>query len=236
MATTRNRLAVFIIILSVSVLATLLNGGMAWGQKPDSGGQSSGPQLVGPTLTAPAEGAPEAEVIPGQFIVMLKRGIGRDAFINEHGLSTIHRYSIINGFAARMPQAAADNLRSNPRILSITPDLVVRTSKKPDSSGAGGGKTKTPPLIEPIPTVTASAVAPQISDIPDESILDGAPYTGPTPAASGTQPFTWTHTGPPGMTIDSSTGVVSWPNPAQGTHLISITATNDAGLDIEPCC
>ncbi len=209
MATTRNRLAVFIFILSVSVLATLLNGGMAWGQKPDSGDQSSGPQLVGPTLTAPAEGAPEPEVIPGQFIVMLKRGVGRNAFINEHGLSTIHRYSIINGFAARMSQAAADNLRSNPRILSITPDLVVRTSKK----------TKTPPLIEPIP---------------DETILDGAPYTGPTPVGSGTQPFTWSlAAGPFGMTIDSSTGAVSWPAPARGSYIILISATNKVGFDSE---
>ncbi|MFQ5894264.1 MAG: S8 family serine peptidase [Nitrospinota bacterium] len=64
-------------------------------------------------------------MIPGQYIVELKRGVGRDAFINARGLAAFRRYTIINGFAARMSQQAADRLAANPRVLSVTPDLVV---------------------------------------------------------------------------------------------------------------
>ena len=68
-----------------------------------------------------------AEEIPGQYIVRLKRSVGRDAFINLNRLKTFRRYTIINGFAARMSQRRANRLRRHPRVESITPDLIVRT-------------------------------------------------------------------------------------------------------------
>jgi hypothetical protein len=79
--------------------------------------------------------------------------------------------------------------------------------------------------------------APIIEPISDDSIVEGQPYEGPTPSLSqGAQPVTFLLlSGPAGMTISSSTGVVSWPNPvSEGSpHLITIQATNEAGFDTE---
>jgi hypothetical protein len=76
---------------------------------------------------------------------------------------------------------------------------------------------------------------PVINPISDDSIVEGTPYTGPTPSLSqGTPTVTWSLvTGPSGMSINSSTGVVSWANPtASGSpHTITIQATNTAGSD-----
>jgi subtilisin family serine protease len=93
----------------------------------------------------------------------------------------------------------------------------------------------------PNPTVWALAVnvpspLPEIGAIPDETIQEGTPYTGPTPVVSGTQPITWSlETPPDGMTIDSATGVVSWDTPTSdgSPHTITIRATNSAGSDDE---
>ena len=74
-----------------------------------------------------------------------------------------------------------------------------------------------------------------IEPIPDDSVDEGAAYTGPTPTLSqGTLPVTWSlQTGPSGMVIDAATGVVSWTNPiASGSpHTVTIEATNAAGSD-----
>lgn len=110
-------------------------------------GSMAGPvdaqQLLGPIPVPPPPG--ESEEIPGQYIVELKPGVGRDAFINEHRLPAFHRYGIINGFAAHMSQRAADRLATDVRVRYVTPDLVVHASPKPDSppgqSGGGGNNT-----------------------------------------------------------------------------------------------
>jgi len=76
---------------------------------------------------------------------------------------------------------------------------------------------------------------PVINSISDDSTTEGATYTGPTPSLSqGTLPVTWSLVnGPSGMTINSSTGVVSWTNPtvSGSPHTITIRATNTAGYD-----
>lgn len=91
------------------------------------------------------------------------------------------------------------------------------------------GSTRLNPQVAP--------VAPVIAPIPDGSTPAGTPYTGPTPTLSqGTLPVTWSLvTGPSGMTINASTGVVSWPNPttAGSPHTVTIRATNAAGSDDE---
>ena len=82
-------------------------------------------------------------------------------------------------------------------------------------------------------TVTSSVTPPVITSISDDSLEEGTPYTGPTPVlSSGTQPVTWTlEAGPSGMTINDTTGVVSWASPtiAGSPHTITIRATNSAG-------
>ncbi len=86
--------------------------------------------------------------------------------------------------------------------------------------------------------LTVSAPTPPVvTAIADDSVVEGVPYTGPTPSlSSGTQPVTWSlAAGPAGMSIQSGTGVVSWANPvaAGSPHTITIRATNSAGSDDE---
>jgi subtilisin family serine protease len=82
--------------------------------------------------------------------------------------------------------------------------------------------------------LTVSPPDPLVSAISNETIQEGTPYTGPTPVVSGTQPITWSlETGPTDMTIDSATGVVSWPSPtlSGSPHSVTIRATNSVGFD-----
>jgi hypothetical protein len=86
-------------------------------------------------------------------------------------------------------------------------------------------------------TESVDPEAPIISTIANASQDCGSPYVGPTPtlvAPGCMTPVTWSlPIGPPGMTINASTGVVSWPTPVAGVHNISIRATNSAGFDDE---
>ena len=84
-------------------------------------------------------------------------------------------------------------------------------------------------------TVTAPPTAPEIRPFTNQTIRAGAPYVGPEPALlRGTRPVTWMLvSGPAGMTIDSTTGVVSWPSP---THVgspftVTLKVENAAGSD-----
>jgi len=78
---------------------------------------------------------------------------------------------------------------------------------------------------------------PVIADIADSTVNEGSAYTGPTPVLQdGSPPVTWSLVGgPAGMTIDTATGVVSWPNPlgAMSPYLVTIQASNSCGSDTE---
>jgi len=80
---------------------------------------------------------------------------------------------------------------------------------------------------------TALIIEPIIDPISDHSTTEGQVYTGPTPSLSqGTIPVTWTKIdGPADMTINGSTGVVSWLNPTNigSPFTIIVQATNTAG-------
>lgn len=78
--------------------------------------------------------------------------------------------------------------------------------------------------------------SPLIAPIPDHNVPCRQSYTGPTPVLTATACMApinlWSLIdGPPGMTINSNSGVVSWPDPptSAGTHLIVIQASNDTG-------
>ena len=78
--------------------------------------------------------------------------------------------------------------------------------------------------------------APTITAIADHTTGTGTTYTGPTPSATGTTPFTWSLVAnPSGMTIDSGTGVVTWTTPltAGSPHTVTIRASNTPGTDDE---
>lgn len=82
-------------------------------------------------------------------------------------------------------------------------------------------------------------LAPIIDAIADDAIAEHTPYEGsevPTPSLTqGTSPVVWSLvSGPTGMTIDTSTGVVSWPDPTPtGVYTLTIRASNSQGSDDE---
>ncbi len=88
-------------------------------------------------------------------------------------------------------------------------------------------------------SVVVGAIPPVITAIPNATIPAGAAYTGPTPSVTDPtcmNPVTWSlDTGPAGMTINASTGVVTWPLPTDvgSPHTVTIRATNGAGADTE---
>jgi subtilisin len=114
------------LLLCLGTSGTLLRVGSAHAQ-----------QLIGPTPLPAPPGVPE--VIPGQFIVELKPGVDRDAFINKHRLAALHRYTVVNGFAARISQAVADRLAADAQVQSVHPDLVVRAFASAFGRPGGGG-------------------------------------------------------------------------------------------------
>lgn len=87
-----------------------------------------------------------------------------------------------------------------------------------------------------ISNVSAGA-PPIINPVADAAICCGSTYTSSAPSLSqGTSPITWTlDVGPPLMTIDSGTGVVSWPIPVASAspYTVTIRATNGLGFDTE---
>lgn len=77
---------------------------------------------------------------------------------------------------------------------------------------------------------------PVVSEIDDDWVAEGSTYTGPVPTLDdGTLPVSWSLTAAPaGMTINTDTGVVSWPNALDvGVHAVTVKAQNLAGFDEE---
>jgi len=74
------------------------------------------------------------------------------------------RWQIVNGFVARMSEAAANRLRSDPFVRSVSPDLVVHAFPKPPSGGGGKGKGggSTPPPACPDTSGALSLVPEQV--------------------------------------------------------------------------
>jgi len=72
-----------------------------------------------------------AHVVPGQYIVVFKRGVGNPealarTLVTVSAGSLQHTYaSALQGFAARLPDAAVATLRHNPLVASVEPDQVV---------------------------------------------------------------------------------------------------------------
>jgi hypothetical protein len=129
-------------------------------------------QVVEPGGTSgPPSHAPQ--IIPGQYIVELHPGASVDAVGRGHGVVPAIRFGIINGFVARMSNAAATALSRDSRVRRVSPDVVVHAIGKPSGSpgkgkpgsGGGGGGTTTCPTItdttvEEIPTGVSRIGAP----------------------------------------------------------------------------
>ncbi|HEX2211781.1 MAG TPA: S8 family peptidase [Longimicrobium sp.] len=91
---------------------------------------------VAPTATprqaTEARAAARGEPIPGQYIVLFKDGVP-DVAATARGLAAAHGGRVLNtwehavrGFSVRIPDAAAEALRRNPHVASVTQDQRVR--------------------------------------------------------------------------------------------------------------
>jgi subtilisin len=82
-----------------------------------------------------AGGASATGAIPGQYIVVLKRGADRAAAVaNARSFNgdVFMEYShAINGFAARLPEAALPALERNPNVLFVAADREVEAAAAP---------------------------------------------------------------------------------------------------------
>src|SRR5262249_22072452 len=82
-------------------------------------------------------------------------------------------------------------------------------------------------------TLTVNANPPTINPIANASTVCGTPYTSPAPTTSGgTGTITWTLlSGPAGMTINPSTGAVTWSNPlaSSSAYVIRVQAGTACG-------
>jgi hypothetical protein len=109
---------------------------------------------------------------------------------------------------------------------SAAPGGRTITVTNPDGQMVTSGSILT--ILCPGPTMP-----PTIDPIADDTALCGIAYTSPTPTSSaGVAPLTWSlTTGPAGMTIDTSTGVVTWPNPdtSGSPYTITVEATSSFG-------
>ncbi|MGD2063087.1 MAG: S8 family serine peptidase [Nitrospirota bacterium] len=153
-------------ILAVGLTACAIVAGQLLGP---IAGTAQAQVPVGQAVAPASAGNPE--IIPGHFIVRLKHGVVRDAFLADHGLRASIRYSVINGFAARMSDVAAARLAHDARVEAVSPDLVVHASGKPSGKpgkggggggggdSGGGGKCTVSGADMPSPQVTPTGVA-----------------------------------------------------------------------------
>lgn len=83
---------------------------------------------------APVVGTESADVVSGQYIVVMRPGANANANrsaaaaeAQRFGAQVLNEYSAaLNGFAARLPQRALDALRSNPNVEYIEADQIMR--------------------------------------------------------------------------------------------------------------
>jgi len=75
---------------------------------------------------------------------------------------------------------------------------------------------------------------PLVSAFGTVDLCTATPLSHPMTLVEGTSP-TWSFVSgnPVGMTINSTTGVISWPVPRAGTYSVTVRATNPAGFDDE---
>ena len=147
-------------------------------------------QLVGST---PLGRGLKPEAIPGQYIVELHQASSVDAVLRAHGITPIERWQIINGFLARLADAAVVRLTADPLVRSVKPDLVVRASMglaslppsadAPASSASRDGSTSA--MATSCPNTSVASDARKGQEIPNGVRRIGAATEGSARVVSG---------------------------------------------------
>ena len=92
----------------------------------------------------PPDGPRAGEVVPGSYILVLQSGVSVDTVAQAHGVAKGRTYkAVFNGFSGKVPPGRLNALRSDPRVLSVSPNHVVKATPKPDKPG-NGKKNKAP--------------------------------------------------------------------------------------------
>jgi len=84
--------------------------------------------LFGPASGGHPEAAADSDIIPGRYIVVLKKSASPSAVAARQGLRPQVVYkSAIRGFAGSFSDEAVRRLRADPSVLSVEPDRIVTT-------------------------------------------------------------------------------------------------------------
>jgi subtilisin family serine protease len=103
---------------------------------PDNGSSNTGNSSAAPSTqdTAsppndPAQGQPssgDGDVIPDEYIVVLKQSANKGDVLRTHGLNPHHHYSkALNGFATRIPPGQLRAVINDARVAIVEPDVKV---------------------------------------------------------------------------------------------------------------
>ncbi|MDX2130741.1 MAG: M12 family metallo-peptidase [Planctomycetota bacterium] len=197
-------------------------------------GSSTGNQDVWYEFTAPCPGTLVVSTC-GSHDWQGNEDSGMDTVLSLHSAcigDTTNQLACNDDSSTNCTQAGA--VRDSRVSTVVTRGQVVQIRVAPfgaSNSGFGTG------MFRIQADFTQSVEAPEVTAIANQSVNCSTLYTGPTPsvvAPSCMTGVTWSLvTGPAGMTINSATGVVSWPNPVVSTPLVTIRATNSAGFDDE---
>jgi len=91
------------------------------------------------------------EIVPGKYIVRVKKGIDSAAVANRHKVapSCIYRRAV-NGFACPMSEKKAKELAADPQILGVEPDRLILLDQQGQGRGWGNsGRITSPPQSLP---------------------------------------------------------------------------------------
>lgn len=87
--------------------------------------------------------------VPDSYIVVLQQGASPDDVIAAHGLARGRTFSaVFNGFSALVPPPRLDDLRDDPRVVSVSANRIVEADGGPGGQGKpGGGGTPTGQVV-----------------------------------------------------------------------------------------
>ena len=75
--------------------------------------------LLGVFVATPSFAQRPGDIIPDQYIVVLQEGVSLPEFVGEHGLAPFFTYTLVNGFAVRMPPERVGLLAQDRRVALI---------------------------------------------------------------------------------------------------------------------
>jgi subtilisin len=173
------------------------------------------------TLTpAPSERALPSTGIPDRYIVQVGAGEDPRAVATSYGVSPNHVYMrAVRGFAGTVAPGRLAALRTDPRVLHVTPDRKVAAIAKP---GGGGGT--------PSPSQTVPVGIQRIGAAPNSLPVNGAGI-GVAVVDTGVD-FNHNDLKPLGGASFSAFGSTAQDNNGHGTHVAGTIGARHNSIDV----